>query len=420
MSEKTPALNDANLKAVLQKTTLFKGLSGDEIQSCLDCSKAESVIYDKGEMVFSEGDTPSALPVLISGSVTLGLDYYDGQRNILTVYSNPGDIFGHELILTGESMNRMFAQAQTRSQILMIPKAFMMGTCERNCGFHSSLITNLMQMMAREALSEEMVEQIRSTIHRHMDEVEQVARAAAHVVSSLTHYTALVMAPQLRRTTLRRIQLVYLYEGAALVVIVTNAGVVKDSVIPVPAGLDENDLALISRMLTERFAGHSLTDINVSLLPALSQRFGTQRAFLNSIIAALEDSVVQPSLGNLVMDGAVNMFDYPEYQDINKASMFLSAMQSHDTLYRMLAKRTKRDYTITIGSENADPALKDCSVVTTTYELANGLKGKIGIVGPKRMDYEKVVGTLQTVMAQLNVIGRGQEVAAEENIQERE
>ena len=152
MSEKLSALNDDNLKAVLQRTTLFNGLGEDEIYSCLTCSKAESIIYDKGEMIFSENETPSCLPVLISGSVTLGMDYYDGKRNVITVYSNPGDIFGHEQILTGASMNRMFAQAQARSQILMIPKNFMMGTCERNCGFHSILITNLLQMMAQEAL----------------------------------------------------------------------------------------------------------------------------------------------------------------------------------------------------------------------------------------------------------------------------
>ena len=250
------------------------------------------------------------------------------------------------------------------------------------------------ELMAHETLSAETVEQIKQYINRHMDEIEQVARSAAHVVSTLTHYTALVMAPQLRRTTLKRIQLVYLYEGSALVVIVTNAGVVKDTIINVPSSLDEKDLSVISKMLTERFEGHSLTDINVSLLPELLQRFGEQRAFFNTLIAALEDSVLQPSMANLVMDGTVNMFDYPEYQDINKASMFLSAMQSHESLYRMLAKRTKRDYTITIGSENNDPVLKDCSVVTATYRMGQRPMGSISVIGPVRMNYPRVMSVL--------------------------
>lgn len=153
MSVKTPAKNDKSLKSILQNTALFKGLSEDEIQTCLACSKAESIYYEKGEMVFSEEDHPACLPMLISGSVTLGMDYSDGKRNIIAMFENKGDIFGQELILIGESKYGMYARAQTKSHILMIPKDFLVGTCERNCGFHSSLISNMLLMMAQKSLT---------------------------------------------------------------------------------------------------------------------------------------------------------------------------------------------------------------------------------------------------------------------------
>ena len=147
MSVKTPAKNDKSLKSILQDTALFKGLSEDEIQTCLACSKAESIYYEKGE------DHPACLPMLISGSVTLGMDYSDGKRNIIAMFENKGDIFGQELILIGESKYGMYAQAQTKSHILMIPKDFLVGTCERNCGFHSTLISNMLLMMAQKSLT---------------------------------------------------------------------------------------------------------------------------------------------------------------------------------------------------------------------------------------------------------------------------
>ena len=153
MSEKIPAKNDESLKSILQGTALFMNLSEEEIQRCFECSKAESMILEKGEMVFSEEDYPAALPVLISGSVTLGMDYYDGKRKIIAIYENRGDVFGHEYILIGQSKYGMYAQAQTKSHILMIPKDFLVGTCERNCGFHSTLISNMLLMMARKSLT---------------------------------------------------------------------------------------------------------------------------------------------------------------------------------------------------------------------------------------------------------------------------
>ena len=133
MSVKILAKNDESLKSALKDTALFKDLSEEEIQHCLSCSKAESIILEKGEMVFSEEDCPTALPMLISGSVTLGMDFCDGKRSIIAIFEKKGDVFGHEFILIGESKYGMYAQAQMRSHILMMPKDFLVGTCERNC-----------------------------------------------------------------------------------------------------------------------------------------------------------------------------------------------------------------------------------------------------------------------------------------------
>ena len=139
MSVKILAKNDESLKSVLKGTALFT------------CSKAESIIYEKGEMIFSEEDYPVSLPVLISGSVTLGMDFYDGKRKIIAIFENKGDVFGHEFILIGQSKYGVYAQAQTKSHILMMPKDFLVGTCEKNCGFHSNLISNMLQLMAQKS-----------------------------------------------------------------------------------------------------------------------------------------------------------------------------------------------------------------------------------------------------------------------------
>lgn len=152
MIEKRCAVSDEVLIRSLKDITLFKGLTEDEIYHCMECSKAESLTFEKGEMIFSEGEVPSKLPVLINGSVTIGRNLYDGKRSILAIFENKGDTFGYELLFTGDDSYGTYAQAQTKTQLLMIPKKFLVGTCERNCGFHSELIANMLFIMAQKSL----------------------------------------------------------------------------------------------------------------------------------------------------------------------------------------------------------------------------------------------------------------------------
>ncbi|MFR1760334.1 MAG: HrcA family transcriptional regulator, partial [Christensenellaceae bacterium] len=105
-----------------------------------------------------------------------------------------------------------------------------------------------------------------------------------------------------------------------------------------------------------------------------------------------------------VLDGAVNIFHYPEYKDIDKARHFLTMLETRDQLYRMLAKRTKWEYTITIGDENQERELRDYSVVTATYKVGSRPVGSIGVIGPMRMNYPRVVQVLSEATQSLGEI----------------
>lgn len=260
------------------------------------------------------------------------------------------------------------------------------------------------QLMEQQPLSPEEINQIRQQAWRKDEQMQTIIRQTAYIISELTQYTALVLAPQLRRATLKRIQLVYLSAGMALVVIVTDTTVVKDSILPIPEGITEEDLTRISRLLTERFAGHSLTDIDLQTVEALQKDLYRNRVFFDSLIRALNDSILKPDRGRLVLDGAVNIFHYPEYKDIDKARHFLTMLETRDQLYRMLAKRTKWEYTITIGDENQERELRDYSVVTATYKVGSRPVGSIGVIGPMRMNYPRVVQVLSEATQSLGEI----------------
>lgn len=148
MASRIPAIKDENSLPAIQKIILFKDIDIEGIKSILSCSKAEIVTYEKGEMIFTEGDKPNNLPILLSGSVNVARYTYDGKRNILHVYERSGELFGYEKLLQNDARYGIFGQAQKRSRILMMPKGFLNGTCERNCEFHSRLISNMLLVMA--------------------------------------------------------------------------------------------------------------------------------------------------------------------------------------------------------------------------------------------------------------------------------
>ena len=259
------------------------------------------------------------------------------------------------------------------------------------------------QMMQRAALSEDEVKIIRAHMGSKLDEIESVMKQTAQALSTVTNYTAMVMPPMIASNRLRHIQLVPLREGRALVVIVTSGGFSRDAVIRVPEDMDSYELERISHMLTERFCDCRMDHIGDRVVREISGELHDRRAFLNSIVEAIGRKM-QPDAPNVQLSGATNMLRYPEYSDVNKAKMFLTAVEGRGTLYDLLKRASKLEFSITIGNENEDEMFKDCSIVTATYRVGEEPLGSFGIIGPTRMHYGKVISVLEFMRRSLTDI----------------
>ncbi len=259
------------------------------------------------------------------------------------------------------------------------------------------------QMMQKAALSEDEIKIIRAHLGARIDEVEAVMKQTAQALSTVTHYTAMVMSPMLSANRLRHIQLVPLREGRALVVIVTTAGFARDAVIHVPENMDSYELERISRMLTERFYDCRMDHIGERVAAQMSNELHDRGAFLGSIVEAIEHKM-EPESPNVQLSGATNMLHYPEYSDVNKAKTFLAAVEGRGMLYDMLKRASKLEFSITIGNENEDERFKDCSIVTATYQIGEEPMGSFGIIGPTRMNYGKVLSVLEFMRRSLSEI----------------
>lgn len=237
----------------------------------------------------------------------------------------------------------------------------------------------------------------RDWMQDHLDfrsrQVENVIRSAANVLSDATQYTSVIVAPKLGSLRIKHIQLVPVAERTALMVIVTNVGIVKDAVIRVPDGLNADDLYSISRMLTEKLADKPLEAVRQTFSELLRDT-EQNRKLLGETLQVIEKKLESEDSDDVVIGGSSKLLDYPEYSDVGKAKNFLSVLESKDMVRRLVKRDGGLEITIRIGPENEIPEMKDCSIVTANYRVGNHSSGTLGIIGPTRMNYNRVITVL--------------------------
>ena len=239
----------------------------------------------------------------------------------------------------------------------------------------------------------------RERMHEHLVDkskrVEGVIRSAASVLSDATKYTSVIVAPKLGTLRIKHVQLVPVAEKSALMIIVTSAGIVKDAVIRVPEGLDADDLYSISRMLTQKLADKPLEAVRQAFAEML-RNAEQGRRLLGEALQVIEQKLeTDDDQADVIIGGSSNLLDYPEYSDVNKARNFLAVLESKDTIRRVLNRDGGMEITIRIGPENQVPELNDCSIVTASYRVGDHSNGTLGIIGPTRMNYNRVISVLE-------------------------
>ena len=241
------------------------------------------------------------------------------------------------------------------------------------------------------------------------DKVEKVLQQAAKVLASNTNYATMVSTPVNSRNTLKFIQLSQVDEEQIVAVIVLGGNVIKNKIIEVGETLSNENLLKLNMLLNTSLNGTSLEQINLGVIARLKEQAGIHSGVMSSVLDAVANVIQLDDDMEIYTSGATNIFKYPELSDKQSAQEIISAFEEKQQLAALVTKSMAnggedRDIQVYIGDESNVENMKDCSVVTATYELGEGMQGTIGIIGPKRMDYEHVMKTLKTLMAELDDI----------------
>lgn len=254
---------------------------------------------------------------------------------------------------------------------------------------------------------EQEVTEMKELMIQRQDKMELVLKQMAKVLAANTNYATMITSPQYHRTKLKFIQLSVISEDQLLAVVVAEGNVVKNKVIPISHGLDNETILKLNILLNTSLNGLTMEEINLSTIAKLKEQAGIHSEVINSVLDAVAEAIQMDDDLEVYTSGTTNIFKYPELADSTKASALISAFEDKQQLASLMEDMKDGEDTgiqVYIGNETPGQTMKDCSVVTTTYELGEGMRGTIGIVGPKRMDYEKVVDNLKTLTNQLDLI----------------
>ena len=254
------------------------------------------------------------------------------------------------------------------------------------------------------------VAEIKDLMIEKTDKMEKVLKQVVKILASNTNYATMITGPTYHRNKLKFIQLSRVSEVQLLAVVVVEGNIVKNHIIELREPMDEETVLKLNLLLNTQLNGLTIEEINLAMISRMKEQAGIHSEVISSVIDAIAQAIaVDDQEMEIYTSGATNIFKYPELADTSKASELISAFEEKDALAEFVKDTMDNDngsentgIQVYIGNESPVKTMKDCSVVTATYDLGGGMQGTIGIIGPKRMDYENVVDNLKTLKSQLD------------------
>jgi len=253
---------------------------------------------------------------------------------------------------------------------------------------------------------EKEVVEMKEMLLEKQDKMEVLLKNVVKLLAQNTNYATMISAPSLNRNKVKFIQLSRMDKNQILAVIVVGGNVIKNHILSVTNPLSDETILKLNILLNTHLNGLSIEEINLGMISAMKLQAGSHSDIVSEVIDAVAEAIQADEDLEIYTSGANNILRYPELADHQKARELLNTFEEKQMLNELvqeaLADEGNTGIQVYIGNESPIQSMRDCSVVTATYELDEGMRGTIGIIGPKRMDYEKVVHTLQSLRNQLD------------------
>ncbi len=257
------------------------------------------------------------------------------------------------------------------------------------------------ELLKEDNLSLEEIKYIQNKLKIKVNEIEELTKVATTTLSEITHYTTVAVGPKADKQIIEEIKFVSLGQRMLMVVIVTDTGLVKETIIKFDEDITESQVDTLNNLFNTRLKGKALAKIDKPMAEYIFSEVNYSIGIMRAIIEQI-NRIVEEENNNIFLEGAKKSFDLPEFKSMKVAKNFVNLLDAKDEMLEIFNSGDAEDINVFIGDDDGNSNLKDFSIITFKHTIGNKDLGTIGIIGPKRMDYAKVISVMKYISKKLN------------------
>ena len=257
------------------------------------------------------------------------------------------------------------------------------------------------ELLKEDNLSLEEIKYIQKKLKVKVNEIEDLTKVATTTLSEITHYTTVAVGPKADKQIIEEIKFVSLGQRMLMVVIVTDTGLVKETIIKFDEDITESQVDTLNNLFNTRLKGKPLSKIDKPMAEYIFSEVNYSIGIMKAIIEQI-NKIVEEENNNIFLEGAKKSFDLPEFKSMKVAKNFVNLLDAKDEMLEIFNSGDAEDINVFIGDDDENSNLKDFSIITFKHTLGDKDLGTIGIIGPKRMDYAKVIAVMKYISKKLN------------------
>lgn len=246
-------------------------------------------------------------------------------------------------------------------------------------------------------------------VFKNVDHITNLIEESLNILTRMTNYTAVALSQRnIAKHIIKQINIVRISASEAVLIIILENGEVKNSIAHINPNVTDEAIKVITNIMNENLVGMNVSGINMDLLHFIRQKLAMYSQAFDDITKELNEALKQDEVLDIALTGATNMFNHPEFHDIEKAKLFMDFVGSKEEVKKLLETKgiQKDDINIVLGSEEMGEVAKDVAIISADIHYEGAIIGKIGIIAPKRMDYNKAYSVINYIQSQINSIIR--------------
>lgn len=329
----------------------------------------------------------------------------DRKKNILKAvieeYINTAEPVGSNTLVEKYGLN--YSSATVRNELAYLEKNGYLDKTHTSSGripSEKGYRFYVDELINEEDISLEEIKYIQTKLDEKVNEIEDLTKIASSTLSEVTHYTTVAIGPKTDTQLIEEIRFVLLGTRMLMAVIVTDTGLIKETIIKYDEDITQNQVETLNNLFNSKLKGKPLSKIDKPMEEYILSEINYSIDVIRPIIEQINKIVEQQE--QIYLEGAKKSFDLPEFKSLEVAKNFVNLLDTKELMVDMLNSGVAKDINVYIGDENDNENLKDFSVVTFKHFAGNKEVGTIGIIGPKRMDYSKVISVMKYISNKLN------------------